>query len=222
MDIQNLVPVDYSNRRVLLTAQVAEVFNTTTERISHNFCENKQHFKEGEHFFKLTGAALRSFKETKNQFVFSKNANVIYLWTVSGIILHAKMLNTERAWEIFSQITVAMKDSADLNEIIFKHVSQPEPKNNLACVYILELSDLTVKIGMTNDFDRRQNAIRCMRKVKVLREYHTDFAPRESMLSLERAIQHTFKKHLAYGSEYFSITFEDALAELERLLRDAA
>ena len=123
MDIKNLVPVDYSNQRVLLTAQVAEVFNTTTERISHNFCENKQHFKEGEHFFKLTGAALRSFKkdwgfstfaarplssDTESfrspTAPFSRMANCLYLWTEQGTMLHCKMVNTDEAWKMLKDL----------------------------------------------------------------------------------------------------------------------
>ena len=61
MDIKNLVPVDYSNQRVLLTAQVAEVFNTTTNVIKENFRYAKEQFEEGVHFFKVSGIELRAF-----------------------------------------------------------------------------------------------------------------------------------------------------------------
>ena len=222
MKIEELVKVEYQTQRVLTTKQIADAYETTHDRISHNFSENKEYFVEGIHFFRVVGKELRELKEDEEfaRLAFSKNANVIYLWTVPGIILHAKMLNTQRAWEIFSQIAVAMQDSAALEEIIFKYIPQPEPKNDLACVYILELSDLTVKIGMTNNLDRRQLSIRCLRQLEILREYHTDFAPRKLMLSLERAVQRTFKNHLAYGSEYFNITFEEAVAELVKLSRE--
>ena len=107
MDIQNLVPVDYSNQRVLLTSQVAEVFNTTPERISHHFSENKQAFDEGEHFFKLTGAALRSFKKKWVSPPFSKMANCLFLWTELGTARHCQMLKDPNALAIMEQLRAA-------------------------------------------------------------------------------------------------------------------
>ena len=62
MDIKDLVPVDYSNQRVLLTSQVAEVFGTSPARIRDNFRYAKKQFKEGVHYFKVTGEALRTLK----------------------------------------------------------------------------------------------------------------------------------------------------------------
>ena len=62
MDIQNLVPVDYSNRRVLTTAQVAKVFGTSPNVIKENFRYSKKHFQEDIHYFKVTGEALRTLK----------------------------------------------------------------------------------------------------------------------------------------------------------------
>ncbi|MBR4153388.1 MAG: ORF6N domain-containing protein [Selenomonadaceae bacterium] len=111
MDIQTLVPVDYSNQRVLLTAQLAKVYGTTPAHIKDNFRYAKKHFIEGEHYFKVTGEALRALKgklsEGGNSTFVSpipKTANALLLWTYQGCIRHCKMLNTQEAWDMFNEL----------------------------------------------------------------------------------------------------------------------
>lgn len=152
MDIQNLVPVDYSNQRVLLTTQVAEVFNTTTERISHNFSENKQRFKEGEHFFKLTGAALREFKNSWDFSTFpapfSKMANCLYLWTEQGAMLHCKMVNTDEAWKMLKDLITFYFAHRD-NPTPVKQVPEFKPLANLADVFNFKLKNTPAQVAET-------------------------------------------------------------------------
>ena len=44
MEIQNLVPVNYANQRVLTIAQLAAVFGTSPVRLRDNFRHNKKHY----------------------------------------------------------------------------------------------------------------------------------------------------------------------------------
>lgn len=96
----NLVVIELRGNRVLTTAQLAENYGADTERIVKNFNRNKGRYTEGKHFILLEGQELRDFR-AKGQIGLSQNINKLYLWTEKGAWLHAKSLNTDRAWEAY-------------------------------------------------------------------------------------------------------------------------
>ncbi|MBR1646284.1 MAG: ORF6N domain-containing protein [Selenomonadaceae bacterium] len=112
-NFQNPVPVEWNRERVLTTAQLAESYRTSTDNIKRNFNNNRSRFVEGKHFFKLESQALATFKDRVNHLhlveedrvtdvhLVQKGARVLYLWTKRGAARHAKMLNTDKAWEVF-------------------------------------------------------------------------------------------------------------------------
>lgn len=113
MDIQNLVPVDYSNQRVLTTAQVADVFHCKTTRIRDNFRHNRKHYVEGVHYFKVEGEALRALKEVDAENFRSQatqsspiaNATrALLLWTKQGVARICQSFKTQEAWNIFDEL----------------------------------------------------------------------------------------------------------------------
>lgn len=103
--------VDYNGIRVLTSLQIADAYETTTTRIKQNFNENKDKYKYGKHYILLTGDDLKAFK--KNYNVFNKVGNnylvgnrapSLYLWTERGALLHAKSLNTDKAWQVYEYL----------------------------------------------------------------------------------------------------------------------
>lgn len=97
-----LLVIELRGKRVLTTAQLAEKYEADKDRISANFKENENRFKEGKHFILLRGEDLKSFKnEPRNSGLVGKNASALYLWTEKGAWLHAKSLNTDKAWEAY-------------------------------------------------------------------------------------------------------------------------
>lgn len=100
-----LVPIERGGQRVLLISQLAESYETTAEVISNNFNRNKERYALGKHYFVLEGDALREFKATTHQFDDSLlRVNKLYLWTERGALLHAKSLNTDKAWEVYGTL----------------------------------------------------------------------------------------------------------------------
>ena len=100
--IKNLMPVEYSAQPIVTTEQLANFYECSTTQIKQNFNNNKEHFTEGKHYFKLEGEELKLFKNRVENFdLVRKNANVLYLWTKRGAARHAKMLGTEKAWDVF-------------------------------------------------------------------------------------------------------------------------
>lgn len=91
--------------RVLTTKQIAEAYETTTDIIGYNFRYNKKRYVEGKHYIMLEGKELREFKSTNVEIQRSlPKINKLYLWTEKGALLHAKSLNTDKAWQVYEYL----------------------------------------------------------------------------------------------------------------------
>lgn len=117
----NIQVIEQQGVRVLTTAQLAESYETTAKIISQNFKRNADRYEEGKHFICLKGDDLRAFRANLQIEDLPKNINVLYLWTERGALLHAKSLNTDKAWEVYDQLVEtyfrAKKAQAALNEL---------------------------------------------------------------------------------------------------------
>src|SRR5699024_604606 len=96
--------IEQNNQRVLTTSQLAESYGTDNKMISYNFNYNKERYKEGKHYFSLTGNEKRDFINHHEIQDGSKNAQTLYLWTEKGAWLHAKSLNTDEAWDAYEML----------------------------------------------------------------------------------------------------------------------
>lgn len=94
--------LEHNGQRILTTAQLAEAYGTTAKRISENFSENSERYTESKHYYCLTGEQLKAFKNESGISGIAKTINKLYLWTEYGALLHAKSLNTDKAWEVYS------------------------------------------------------------------------------------------------------------------------
>ena len=64
--------IEHNNQPVVTTIQLARFYECDTQRISENFKRNEKRFTEGKHFYKLTGEALRRFKDSIGNTQFAK------------------------------------------------------------------------------------------------------------------------------------------------------
>lgn len=101
--MNNLTVTEYKNIRVLTTSQIAEAYEANTDVITKNFNRNKDRYIEGKHYICLEGDDLKAFK-TNGQIDLSSRINKLYLWTEKGAFLHAKSLNTDKAWEVYDRL----------------------------------------------------------------------------------------------------------------------
>lgn len=100
-----LPPLEYHGRRVLTTERAATAFQVDEKIIQTNFSRNSTRFRDGVHFYKVDGAALAALKnEPSFRGFVGKNASHLILWTDRGIARHAKILDTDKAWEIYEQL----------------------------------------------------------------------------------------------------------------------
>lgn len=99
----NIIPIEHNNQRVLTTQQLADGYETDAQIIRNNFNRNRDRYVSGIHYYLLEGAEFQAFKAT-NQIDLPLNINSMYLWTEKGALLHAKSLNTDRAWEVYQEL----------------------------------------------------------------------------------------------------------------------
>lgn len=98
-------PVVYNGQRVMTTELLAIAYGTAPDNIQMNFARNAERFVEGQHFVKLTGEALREFKNqpTHSGLVGSRASHLI-LWLDRGAARHAKLVETDEAWRVFGKL----------------------------------------------------------------------------------------------------------------------
>lgn len=101
--MSKLILVEFNNQRILTSQQLSEVYGVEPVRIRQAFNRNESRFVEGKHFYKLEGEELRKFK-TEYLNDTSLKINSLMLWTEKGAARHAKILDTDEAWEVFEEL----------------------------------------------------------------------------------------------------------------------
>jgi phage antirepressor YoqD-like protein len=123
--MNKLTPIEHNGQRVLTTAQLGESYEADRQQISYNFKHNENRYTLGKHFFTLEGEEKREFINRHEIHDSSKNASIIYLWTEKGAWLHAKSLNTDRAWEAYEAL---VDDYYRVKQIQFPAIPQSLPE----------------------------------------------------------------------------------------------
>lgn len=95
---------EYKNIRVLTTQQLAEAYEANVDTVTRNFNRNKDRYIEGKHYIALEGMEKKDFLDLGQFDRGLKNAKTLYLWTEKGAFLHAKSLNTDKAWEVYDRL----------------------------------------------------------------------------------------------------------------------
>lgn len=110
--------VEFEGTRVLTTRQIADSYETKEVQIHQNFKNNRMRFVEGKHYISLSGDELKTFKNHLEKIEVVKNrTSHLYLWTEKGALLHAKSLNTDKAWEVYDYLV----------DFYFRAKEEPKP-----------------------------------------------------------------------------------------------
>ncbi|MEN3260527.1 ORF6N domain-containing protein [Sodalis endosymbiont of Spalangia cameroni] len=101
---KNLPVVLHNNVPVITTELLAKLYETDVIRIQQNHSRNSIRFIEGKHFFKATGESLINLRLSLSESQISPKTRSLILWTERGAARHAKMLETDKAWDVFEQL----------------------------------------------------------------------------------------------------------------------
>lgn len=231
MDISNLLRIEYRGEPVLTSKQLASAYHCEVKNINRNFNYNKDKFVAGVHYYKLVEEELRAFKaylakleaairETQpadihedkiflpaenGEKLVAPSASSLILWTKEGAIRLCKMLGTEEAWEMFA---VLEKSYFTLAKIA---------KDFTARVYAFAMSDNTVKIGVSGNVDNRVKTVEYETHLQVTDVFSLKVESRQRAFEIEAALHKHFAAQCVQG-EFFSINFEDACNEIEKLV----
>ncbi|EDR3945405.1 ORF6N domain-containing protein [Salmonella enterica] len=106
ISVETLSPITHNQIPLITTELLAQLYGTEPVRIRQNHHENKDRFVEGKHFFKVVGDELRNLRVALNysQNPISPKVRSLILWTERGAARHAKMLETDQAWEVFEKL----------------------------------------------------------------------------------------------------------------------
>lgn len=164
-------PIEQNGQRVLTTAQLAEAYGTDSKIILRNFTRNKDHYMAGKHFYHLTGDELKAFKTSRQIDDQFKQVPSLYLWTERGALLHAKSLNTDKAWEVYDflldtyfRVKVINKSYAELLELLHNEIKSD--MENVVATAVENAVSETVKvlapyIQISETPEYTQNRISC-------------------------------------------------------------
>lgn len=113
--------ITYKGRPICTTQQLAQFYGCDPEHILDNHRKNPDRFEEGKHFVRIDGDAFREFKEGLPENIREpmKFAPKAILWTELGAARHAKMLTTDKAWDVYEEMEEAYfqrKEAAVLDQ----------------------------------------------------------------------------------------------------------
>ncbi|ECH0669636.1 ORF6N domain-containing protein [Salmonella enterica] len=159
--VESLSIISHGSIPVVTTELLANLYGTDTDNIKKNFGRNAERFTEGKHYFKLTGEELRSFKHKVTNCPFVKiagNVRHLMLWTERGAARHAKMLETDQAWEVFEKLEDCYFSQKQPASSATKH-SYPAHSNNVpAFRYLIKLTYKDTLTGQVETFTGGANS----------------------------------------------------------------
>ncbi|MFA9394106.1 MAG: integrase arm-type DNA-binding domain-containing protein [Halodesulfovibrio sp.] len=136
-------PLVYRKMPVVPTQLLAQFYGCNVKNIKQNYKRNEARFVEGKHYFKLEGEALREIKRLasqRGQVGISTQTPTVLLWTERGAARHAKMLETDAAWDVFEKL-----EDAYFN----REVAQVVESSSLGRRYLQKYLELDVITSLT-------------------------------------------------------------------------
>lgn len=104
ISVETLSPVIHNNLPVITTELLAQLYGADVKNIQNNYLRNTDRFIVGKHFYKVMGEELKFLRPSLRGLQISPKTRSLILWTERGAARHAKMLETDQAWEVFEKL----------------------------------------------------------------------------------------------------------------------
>lgn len=158
---ETLSPITHNQIPVITTELLAQLYGTETNNIKVNFSRNSDRFVCGKHYFKIEGDELRAMKHEvtqSNSVKIARNVRSLILWTERGAARHAKMLETDQAWEVFEKLEDCYFSQKQSASSATKH-SYPAHSNNVPKFrYLVKLTYKDTLTGQVETFTGGANS----------------------------------------------------------------
>lgn len=109
VSLPNFPRIEYQSEPVVTSDILAKVYGAETVQIRKNFNRNKQRFSDGKHYFFVSGKELKALADgVPKRYAMESDLEMpnlrgpsVTLYTKRGAALHAKMLQTDTAWDLY-------------------------------------------------------------------------------------------------------------------------
>lgn len=179
-DLKELQVIEIKGQRVLTSRQIAEAYETDVTTLKNNFSYNKARFTVGKHYIPLQGAELKEFKARYEIHTNLKYAHILYLWTEKGALLHAKSLNTDKAWEVYDYLVDFYFRAQEKKPEVETEQEAVQPK-----VSGREVVDIPENVKMQSAM---QEVRRYLNTMDVVLQEYNQYQCKESYIHLEKVL----------------------------------
>ncbi|AWH87994.1 ORF6N domain-containing protein [Limnobaculum parvum] len=104
LSVSSLPSITHNSQPVITTELLAQLYGADIVRIRQNHQRNTSRFVCGKHYFKVTGKDLDDLRVSLSYPQISPKTRTLILWTERGACRHAKMLETDQAWDVFEKL----------------------------------------------------------------------------------------------------------------------
>jgi hypothetical protein len=210
--VNKLIALEHNRQRVLTTTQLAESYGAEAQVLTNNFNRNKERYVFGKHYYLLEGEELRDFKAI-NQIDLLPNVNRLYLWTEKGAWLHAKSLNTDKAWEAYEMLVdeyYRIKDTTP-------QLSQLSPELQMATQLLQAMAKVELEQKqLTERVDKTEAKISVVKETLIQRDDNW----RKSINSMLNKIAKTNRDYQQKKTESYMLLEKRASCDLSTRLRN--
>ncbi|HGT6356754.1 ORF6N domain-containing protein [Escherichia marmotae] len=165
--VETVPQISHNQIPVITTELLAHLYGTDVTNIRKNHSRNHERFVSGKHYFLLEGAELREFKHRvslSHSVTIARNVRSLILWTERGAARHAKMLETDQAWDVFEKL----EDCYFSQEKTTPTELQPQIQPQFTDEEIILLCYMQVQMENAQDI--------CKRLYPIMKELNSSYA----------------------------------------------
>ncbi len=194
--------VYYRQQKVITTESLAIGYGATDKMITNNFSRNKDRFIEGKHYFWVDGEELQQLKSCPSlRGSVNKYTRNLILWTERGASRHAKMLETDQAWDYFELLeetyfTSRKNSGLPVNYIeALENLLQSEKEKAVIAAERDHAVETKAWIGKKREATSMATASKAVREKNRLAEKLGESKKHATVLAVEKKLDKKFKWH---------------------------
>ncbi|XVH58338.1 ORF6N domain-containing protein [Providencia hangzhouensis] len=193
--------VYYRQQKVITTESLAIGYGAEIKSIQNNFNRNQSRFEEGKHYYKVEGDDLSILRSSFSGVQISSKARSLYLWTERGASRHAKMLETDQAWDYFELLeetyfTSRKNSGLPVNYIeALENLLQSEKEKAVIAAERDHAVETKAWIGKKREATSMATASKAVREKNRLAEKLGESKKHATVLAVEKKLDKKFKWH---------------------------
>ncbi|MEY0334895.1 ORF6N domain-containing protein [Providencia rettgeri] len=192
--------VYYRQQKVITTESLAIGYGAEIKNIQNNFIRNDSRFIEGKHYFIVQGDELKELKDLPSlRGLVDKRTPKLTLWTERGASRHAKMLETDQAWDYFELLEETYFSSRKNSGLPVNYIEalenllQSEKEKALIAAERDRAVETKAWIGDKRQATAMATASKAVREKNALAEKIGESKKHATVLSVEKKLDKKFK-----------------------------